>query len=281
MPAAARGRCLSRGGRTGAEVRPAGEEMTREKGKLSEARRSAAAINIFRYFAGKAADAGRCSVQRDRVHMWRSGNRWRFRVGDAVEFSDCDSGMEDAPALICGNTIVVKPTSVSPLSTWRIVEACRERGSEGRREFRRWIGGTLGKSLIQRSSAEGCSFTDVRSRRMAARGSVEERCGFSWRWAKESDHRAGGREFRAGGGEYGHAAFFRPAKMYGYHRVIVEDAIYERSCGAGGATKKLKSATGWSGHRHRPAVDEGQLETDLKYIEMDARKRRASVGGIG
>src|SRR5438046_2574173 len=33
-----------------------------------------------------------------------------------------------APALICGNTVVLKPASAAPLSAWRIVEALHEAG---------------------------------------------------------------------------------------------------------------------------------------------------------
>ena len=34
-----------------------------------------------------------------------------------------------APALICGNTLVVKPASAAPLSSWRIVEALHNAGA--------------------------------------------------------------------------------------------------------------------------------------------------------
>jgi len=45
-----------------------------------------------------------------------------------MEFSQRDSGWKLAPALICGNTVVLKPASVAPLSAWRIIEACHEAG---------------------------------------------------------------------------------------------------------------------------------------------------------
>ena len=37
-------------------------------------------------------------------------------------------GWKLAPALICGNTVVLKPASAAPLSSWRIVEALHDAG---------------------------------------------------------------------------------------------------------------------------------------------------------
>ena len=67
--------------------------------------------------------------ERDRVHMFA----FRKPVGvvgliTPWNFPSAIPAWKLAPALICGNTVVMKPASLSPLSAWRIVEACHEAG---------------------------------------------------------------------------------------------------------------------------------------------------------
>ena len=101
-------------------------DMTREEGKTlpeakGEVRRS---INIFRYFAGEGSRMPGMLVpsERDRVHMFAI----RKPVGvvgliTPWNFPSAIPAWKMAPALICGNTVVVKPASAAPLSAWRIV----------------------------------------------------------------------------------------------------------------------------------------------------------------
>jgi len=42
------------------------------------------------------------------------------RPDHAVEFPDRDSGLEVAPALAYGNTVVIKPADLVPGSTWAL-----------------------------------------------------------------------------------------------------------------------------------------------------------------
>src|SRR3954466_13870966 len=108
-------------------------EMTREEGKtLPEAKGEVRrAINIFRYFGGEGSRLNGLLVpsERDRVHM--------FAIRKAIgvvglitpwNFPIASPAWKLAPALICGNTIIVKPASVSPICAWRLVEACHEAG---------------------------------------------------------------------------------------------------------------------------------------------------------
>lgn len=110
-----------------------GAEMSREEGKtLPEAKGEVRrAINIFRYFAGEGSrlDGVMVPSERERVHVFAIRKPigvvglitpWNFPIAIPA--------WKMAPALICGNTIVVKPASVSPLSAWRIVEALHEAG---------------------------------------------------------------------------------------------------------------------------------------------------------
>ncbi|HVO99344.1 MAG TPA: aldehyde dehydrogenase family protein [Bryobacteraceae bacterium] len=256
-----------------------GEEMTREEGKtLPEAKGEVRrAINIFRYFAGEGSRMPGPVVasERDRVHMWAQ----RKPVGvvgliTPWNFPIAIPAWKMAPALICGNTIVVKPASASPLCAWRIADACREAGiPSGVVNFVAGSGGTLGRALIDAPALKAVSFT----------GS----CGVGeWLHAEASKRRLriqlemGGKNptivladapFDQAVENTVNAAFFSTGqKCTATSRVIVEDAIYDRFLAAlVERTKKLRVGNGLiSGVDIGPAVDQSQLDTDLGYIEI-------------
>src|SRR5438132_9815062 len=140
-------------------------DMTREEGKTlpeakGEVRRS---INIFRYFAGEGARMPGLLVpsERDRVHMFAL----RKPVGvvgliTPWNFPSAIPAWKLAPALICGNTVVLKPASAAPLSAWRIVEALHQAGApKGVVNFVAGSGGELGRALVNAGPLQAVSFT--------------------------------------------------------------------------------------------------------------------------
>jgi alpha-ketoglutaric semialdehyde dehydrogenase len=140
-------------------------DMTREEGKTlpeakGEVRRS---INILRYFAGEGSRMPGMLVpsERDRVHMFAI--RKPIGVVGLVtpwNFPSAIPAWKLAPALICGNTVVLKPASAAPLSAWRIVEALHEAGApKGVVNFIAGSGGELGQALIDAKPLRGVSFT--------------------------------------------------------------------------------------------------------------------------
>src|SRR5689334_19540725 len=140
-------------------------DMTREEGKTlpeakGEVRRS---INILRYFAGEGSRMPGMLVpsERDRVHMFAI--RKPIGVVGLVtpwNFPSAIPAWKMAPALICGNTIVVKPASAAPLSAWRIVEALHEAGApKGVVNFVAGSGGELGQALVDAKPLKAVSFT--------------------------------------------------------------------------------------------------------------------------
>src|SRR3954454_11979559 len=140
-------------------------DMTREEGKTlpeakGEVRRS---INILRYFAGEGSRMPGMLVpsERDRVHMFAL--RKPIGVVGLVtpwNFPSAIPAWKLAPALICGNTVVVKPASAAPLSAWRIVEALHEAGApKGVVNFIAGSGGELGQALVDAKPLRGISFT--------------------------------------------------------------------------------------------------------------------------
>ncbi len=266
------------------------EEMTREEGKTlpesrGELRRT---INIFRYFGGEGARLNGYLVpsERDRVHMFA------FRKPLGVvglitpwNFPSAIPAWKLAPALICGNTVVLKPASAAPLSAWRIVEACHEAGfPPGVVNFVAGAGGELGAALAGAGPLKAISFT----------GSCSVG---NWLHAEASRRRLrvqlemGGKnptivlsdcDFAAAVENVVNAAFASTGqKCTATSRAIVEHSIYDRFLEAlVERTKKLRVGNGLEpGVEIGPAVDQGQLDTDLKYIEIGKREAGAPVTG--
>jgi acyl-CoA reductase-like NAD-dependent aldehyde dehydrogenase len=266
-------------------------DMTREEGKtLPEAKGEVRrAINIFRYFGGEGSRLNGFLVpsERDRVHMFAI--RKPIGVVGLVtpwNFPSAIPAWKLAPALICGNTVILKPASAAPLSAWRIVEACHEAGiPKGVVNFIAGSGGTLGQALVNAKPLKAVSFT----------GSCEVG---QWLHEQASKRRLriqlemGGKnptivladcEFNSAVENTVNAAFFSTGqKCTATSRVIVEEPIYERFVGAlVERTKKLKVGNGMEpGVDIGPAVDEGQLETDLRYIDIGKKEcGNPRVGG--
>jgi aldehyde dehydrogenase (NAD+) len=190
-----------------------------------------------------------------------------------------------APALICGNTVIIKPASVSPLSSWRIVEACHEAGiPKGVVNFIAGSGGEIGKALVTAKPLKAISFT----------GSCEIG---EWIHTEASKRRLriqlemGGKnptivladaDFKSAVENVVNAAFFSTGqKCTATSRAIVEESIYDKFVEAvAERMSNLKVGNGMEpGIDIGPAVDQGQLETDLKYIEIGKQEGARLVAG--
>jgi aldehyde dehydrogenase (NAD+) len=258
-------------------------DMTREEGKtLPEAKGEVRrAINIFRYFAGEGSRLPGMLVpsERDRVHMFAL----RKPVGvvglvTPWNFPSAIPAWKLAPALICGNTVVIKPASAAPLSAWRIVEALHQAGiPKGVVNFVAGSGGELGQALINAAPLKAISFT----------GSCEIG---DWLHAEASKRRLriqlemGGKnptivladaDFPSAVENVVNAAFFSTGqKCTATSRAIVEDAIYDKFVAAVvERTRKLKIGDGMqAGIDIGPCVDQAQMETVLRYVEIGRKE---------
>ena len=258
-------------------------DMTREEGKTlpeskGEVRRT---INILRYFAAEGSRLPGMLVpsERDRVHMFAL----RKPVGvvgliTPWNFPSAIPAWKLAPALICGNTVVLKPASAAPLSAWRIVEALHQAGiPKGVVNFVAGSGGELGQALVNAAPLKAVSFT----------GSCEIG---DWLHAEASKRRLriqlemGGKNptivladanFPSAVENVVNAAFFSTGqKCTATSRAIVEDAIYDQFVAAVvERTRKLKVGDGMQpGIDIGPCVDQGQMETVLRYIEIGRKE---------
>src|SRR5207248_478989 len=182
--------------------------------------------------------------------------------------------------------VVLKPASAAPLSAWRLVEALHQAGvPKGVVNFVAGSGGELGQALVTAGPLKAVSFT----------GSCEIG---QWLHNEASKRKLriqlemGGKnptivladaDFNAAVENVANAAFFSTGqKCTATSRAIVEDAIYDKFVAAlVERTKKLKVGDGMQqGIDIGPAVDQGQLDTVLKYIEIGKKEAGAlKVGG--
>jgi aldehyde dehydrogenase (NAD+) len=255
------------------------EEMTREEGKTlpeakGEVRRS---INIFRYYAGEGSRLPgiQAPSERERVHMFAI--RKPLGVVGLVtpwNFPSAIPAWKLAPALICGNTVVIKPASAAPLSAWRIVEACHEAGiPRGVVNFVAGPGGALGEALVNAPPIKAISFTgscEVGNRLHAMASARRLRIQLEM-GGKNPTIVLADCDFALAVENVVNGAFFSTGqKCTATSRAIVEEAIYDRFLEAlVERTRKLKVGNGLDPTVHiGPAIDEAQLETDLRYIEI-------------
>ncbi len=292
MPAPARGNLLYKAADIlDRKFEQLGADMTREEGKtLPEAKGEVRrAINILRYFGGEGSRMPGMLVpsERDRVHMFAI--RKPLGVVGLVtpwNFPSAIPAWKLAPALICGNTVVIKPASASPLSAWRIVEALHEAGvPKGVINFVAGSGGELGQALIDAKPLKAVSFT----------GSCQIG---EWLHGEASKRRLriqlemGGKnptivladaDFNSAVENVVNAAMFSTGqKCTATSRAIVEDSIYDKFVAAlVERTKKLKVGDGMQpGIDIGPAIDEAQMQTVLDYIEIGRKEAGApKIGG--
>ncbi len=142
-----------------------GRELTREEGKtlaegIGETKR---AVQILRYFAGEAQ-------QPDGEHYPSANpNTLLFTMREPIgvvgiitpwNFPIAIPAWKAAPALAFGNTVVLKPASMTPLCAVRLVEALEEAGvPNGVVNLVTGSAGTVGDPLVSDERVNAISFT--------------------------------------------------------------------------------------------------------------------------
>ena len=256
-----------------------GEEMTREEGKtLPEAKGEVKrAINIFRYFGGEGARQPGWTIPSERPGVFAYTLKKPLGMVGLItpwNFPSAIPAWKLAPALVAGNTVVLKPASLAPLSGLRLVEALHEVGiPAGVLNFVTGSGETVGAPLLEHPALKAVSFT----------GSCEVGNDLYQKVVQRkvrSQLEMGGKnptivlrdaDLDSAADIVLNGAFFSTGqKCTACSRAIVEKAIYRPFAEKLVAkTKKLKVGNGLkAGVEIGPAVDRIQLETDLKYIEI-------------
>jgi acyl-CoA reductase-like NAD-dependent aldehyde dehydrogenase len=263
------------------------EEMTREEGKTrpeakGEVKR---AINIFRYFGGEGARAFSYQIPSERDNVFCYTMRKPLGVVALItpwNFPSAIPAWKMAPALVAGNTVVIKPASLAPLSAYRLVEGLHEAGiSAGAINYVTGSGGAVGNTLVDHPAVRAVSFTGsceiggklydrVTRRRIRVQLEMGGKNPTVVLKDADLDYAA---DILVNG-----AFFSTGQKCTACSRAVIEKAIYEPLVEKLVAkTKKLKVGNGLEpGVGMGPAVDESQLKTDLEYIEI-AKKEGAKL----
>ena len=254
-------------------------EMTREEGKtLPEAAgETMRSVNIFRYFAAEGSRMPGMLVpsERDRVFMYSV----RRPLGVVAQinpwnFPSAIPAWKLAPALIAGNTVLVKPATAAPLSGWRIAEACHQAGiPRGVVNFICGSGGEVGEAMVNAGPVKAVSFTGscAVGRALHAQASARRlRIQLEMGGKNPTIVLADADLQKAVGSTVNAAMFSTGQKCTATSRVIVEDGIYDEFVAALiDAVKALKVGNGLDkGVQVGPVIDRAQLETNAKYCEI-------------
>jgi aldehyde dehydrogenase (NAD+) len=268
-----------------------GQEMTREEGKtlpeaIGEAKR---AINIFRYFGGEGSRQFTYQVPSERENVLCYTIRKPLGTVALItpwNFPIAIPAWKIAPALIAGNTVVIKPASLAPLSSFRLIEALHEAGiPRGVINYVTGSGGSAGDALTSNPEIKAVSFTGSTSVGTALYKKVSER-----RIRVQLEMGGKNPTIVLGDADLDYAAdilingafFSTGQKCTACSRAIIERPVYEALVEKlVEKTRNLKVGNGLDPSvQIGPAVDEDQLKTDLEYIEI-AKKEGAQllVGG--
>jgi len=254
------------------------EEMTREEGKtLPEANAEIKrAVNIFRYFGGEGSRQFTYKIPSERDNVISYTLRKPLGVVGLItpwNFPAAIPAWKMAPALVAGNTVVIKPASQAPLTAYRLVESLHRAGlPAGVVNYVTGPGHSVGNAIVQHPAVKAISFT----------GSCQVGGGV---YQKATERRIrvqlemGGKNptviLKDADLDYAvnvlvNAAFFSTGqKCTATSRAIIERPVYEALVDKLlSKTRDLKVGNGLDkGIDMGPAIDATQLRVDLDYIE--------------
>ena len=120
------------------------------------------AWDVFHYFAGVVRDVGGRTIPVDGPYHTYTMREPLGVVAAIVAWNYplLLASWKVAPALACGNSVVVKPSIQTPLTAMRLVEICREAGvPEGVVEIVTGSGSTTGEALARHPGVDKIAFT--------------------------------------------------------------------------------------------------------------------------
>jgi aldehyde dehydrogenase (NAD+) len=284
LPAPRRGEYLFKAAEVlESQLESAASDMTREEGKtLPEATGEVKrAINILRYFGGEGSRLFSYQIPSERDNVFCFTMRKPLGVVALItpwNFPSAIPAWKLAPALVAGNTVVLKPASLAPLSALRLVQALERAGlPAGVVNYVTGSGGAVGDALLEHASLRAVSFTGscevgnkLYEKATRRRLRVQLEMGGKNPTVVLADANP---DFAAA--TLVNAAFFSTGqKCTACSRAIVERKVYEPLVERLIArTRALKIGNGLEpGIDIGPAVDEAQLKTDLDYIAIAQRE---------
>src|SRR5580692_2202325 len=166
MPAPRRGEIVERAADLlRAEQDEVARLLTREEGKtVAEAKGEIyRAYNVLNYTAGQSRRMGGVTIPSELPKNFVYTIRQPLGVVALItpwNFPVCIPAWKIAPALVGGNTVVFKPASLAPLSSYRVIEALHEAGiPAGVLNYVTGGGGSVGNTLVEHPAVRAVSFT--------------------------------------------------------------------------------------------------------------------------
>jgi alpha-ketoglutaric semialdehyde dehydrogenase len=291
MPAPARGKILFKAARIMEDKKDElARLLTREEGKtlkdsLGEVQR---AINITEFMAGEARRLNGetlaselpknfCYTIRQPLGVVGAITPWNFPVAIPV--------WKIAPGLVCGNTVILKPATLTPLTAIKIVEIFEQAGlPAGVLNLVMGSGRDTGDELVQNPAVHGLSFTGSNDVGTQLYASGAQRL-------KKIQCEMGGKNpvVILADADLGLALESTLAGAFAStgqrctatSRVVIEesvaDAFLEKLVDR---AKKYSVGNGLdSGIDMGPSVDETQMNTVVKYIEIGKKEAKILCGG--
>src|SRR5712671_5800636 len=199
------------------------------------------------------------------------------------------AGMTTA-AIVCGNTVILKPSSESPTIAARFVEVLQEAGlPDGVVNFCPGSGATFGNALVEHPKTRFIAFTgskevglDIHMR------AAQPRKGQMW--IKRTVLEMGGKDSiivqadcdldAAVEGVVASAFGFNGQKCSACSRAIVEEPVYDVFVSRlRERVSKLTQGDPAENKNTGPVVNEGAMKSILEYIEIGKKEGRVIVGG--
>jgi len=190
-----------------------------------------------------------------------------------------------APALVAGNTVVFKPATITPFTAAKVVEIFEQAGAPaGTVNMVLGSGGEVGDELLQHSDVRAVSFTgsnEVGSELYAQGARKMKKCQCEMGGKNPLVVLADADLPLAVESTVFGAFASTGQRCTATSRAVVEEKVADQFVSMLVArTKKLRVGNGLEpGVDMGPAVDENQLETDLKYIEVGKKEAKLLLGG--
>jgi alpha-ketoglutaric semialdehyde dehydrogenase len=290
-PAPARGRVLARAAALMEKQKEAlARTLCREEGKtvkeaLVEVERS---INILEFTAGEGRRMGGETIPSEAAKNIAYTIKQPLGVVGAItpwNFPVAIPVWKAAPALVAGNTVVLKPAELTPECAAKVVEIFQEAGAPpGVLNMVLGLGEEVGDELLQNREVRAISFTgsnEVGSLiySLAARQMKKCQCEMGGKnpvvVLRDADLVLATES--AALGAFGSSG----QRCTATSRVVVEEAIADRFVEMlVERARKLKVGNGLDADVDvGPLVDEQQLKTVLRYLEIGRKEARLLLGG--
>jgi len=263
-------------------------DMTREMGKVLKETRGDVqeAIDMSYYMAGEGRRQFGQTTPSELPNKFMMSLRMPIGVCALItpwNFPMAIPSWKLMPALILGNTVVFKPATDTPLSAYNLVKACEDAGlPKGVLNFVTGTGSEVGTPLMNHNDVKMVSFTGS----TAVGKTVSEACSSSF---KHTNLEMGGKnailvmddakiDLAVEGAVWGGFGTTGQRCTAASRVIVHKKVIKEFTQKFMARTKALRVGNGLDAKTEMgPSVNEGQLETVMKYVEIGKKEDGAKL----